>query len=336
LTYKVIKKIKGHYYIYEQESYRQDGKVRTRNRYLGLLHKEVALPIDDVHGKIYETLTVPKETPKDKKINGNKNKDVAERAIINNRTDLNRYRISETAIKKIAEKFIVHLESMGIDTQTMSKIKLRYGTKVGYKKAFSGAYVVYLPKYASGNRTKFQKAIGRALIMSGLELIRKQKPELYDYIKQRFDESYRKTQWMLWNYILNTNDYKKLFKALGLIVFRIYTPIYKSRLPAEDLGLTDFKRKTWQDEIGDLITQVMRKGYKGTLRFWNEKFFKARANEKKATKIYIEQKEKMGIIKKMGGWMKKWRHEMKRAIAKRQAHEEIYRRLVVIKEVFKF
>jgi len=35
MTYRVIKVIKGIPYIYEQESYRKDGKVRTRCRYLG-------------------------------------------------------------------------------------------------------------------------------------------------------------------------------------------------------------------------------------------------------------------------------------------------------------
>ena len=312
MAYKVIKKIKGHFYVYEQETYRQGGKVRTLNRYIGPVKKA----IKGVSGKVLEKST--------------------ERKIIDNRIDLKPYSISEPAIKKISEEFIGHLESMGIDTQAIPKIKFQHGPKVGYKKAFSGAYVVYLPRYSTGKRSKFHKAFGRALTMAGLELIRNQQPVIYDQIQQCFDESYRRTQWMLWQYILNTNDYKKLFKALGLIVFRVYNPIYKSQIPAENLGLTDFERKTWEDEMGDLITQVMKQGYKKTLREWNKNRFKARASEKKAIEVYREQKQKMGIIKKMGGWMKKWRQNMKRAIARRQAHEEIYRRLVVIKEVFKF
>src|SRR4051794_30611635 len=33
--YRVTKTIKGHKYLYEQQTYREGGKVKTRNRYLG-------------------------------------------------------------------------------------------------------------------------------------------------------------------------------------------------------------------------------------------------------------------------------------------------------------
>src|SRR3954452_6242558 len=33
--YRVVKTIKGHQYIYEQQTYREGGHVRTRNRYIG-------------------------------------------------------------------------------------------------------------------------------------------------------------------------------------------------------------------------------------------------------------------------------------------------------------
>ena len=35
MTYRVIKKIKGHSYLYEQSSYRIGEKVKTKSRYLG-------------------------------------------------------------------------------------------------------------------------------------------------------------------------------------------------------------------------------------------------------------------------------------------------------------
>jgi hypothetical protein len=33
--YRVTKTIKGHQYLYEQQTYREGGRVRTRNRYMG-------------------------------------------------------------------------------------------------------------------------------------------------------------------------------------------------------------------------------------------------------------------------------------------------------------
>ena len=33
--YRVIKTVKGHRYVYEQRTWRQGGRVRTENRYIG-------------------------------------------------------------------------------------------------------------------------------------------------------------------------------------------------------------------------------------------------------------------------------------------------------------
>jgi hypothetical protein len=33
--YRVVKTIKGHQYLYEQQTFRENGRVRTRNRYTG-------------------------------------------------------------------------------------------------------------------------------------------------------------------------------------------------------------------------------------------------------------------------------------------------------------
>lgn len=39
MTYRRIKTIKGRQYVYEQESYRENGKVRVRQKYLGPLDR---------------------------------------------------------------------------------------------------------------------------------------------------------------------------------------------------------------------------------------------------------------------------------------------------------
>jgi hypothetical protein len=40
--YRVTKTIKGHQYLYEQQTYRENGRVRTRNRYIGPVAAEGA------------------------------------------------------------------------------------------------------------------------------------------------------------------------------------------------------------------------------------------------------------------------------------------------------
>ena len=40
--YRVVKTIKGHHYVYLQQTYREGNRVRTRNRYLGPAGSETA------------------------------------------------------------------------------------------------------------------------------------------------------------------------------------------------------------------------------------------------------------------------------------------------------
>lgn len=61
MSYLAVKKVKGGYYAYRQESYREGGKVRTRTvEYLGAVDPALASKI-----KTGEVDTVPPKTPKD-------------------------------------------------------------------------------------------------------------------------------------------------------------------------------------------------------------------------------------------------------------------------------
>ena len=45
MSYKVVKKVKGHYYLYIQKSWRENGVVKTESHYLGKVDEAYASQI---------------------------------------------------------------------------------------------------------------------------------------------------------------------------------------------------------------------------------------------------------------------------------------------------
>jgi len=60
MTYRVVKKINGSHYLYEQETYREGGKVRTRSQYLGAVDPVVIKKLK-ARGEPLEAALMPTE-----------------------------------------------------------------------------------------------------------------------------------------------------------------------------------------------------------------------------------------------------------------------------------
>lgn len=308
--YQVIKKVKGHLYLYEQESYRDSsGQVRTKSRYLGR--------VDKYTGEIQQGI---EQEPK---------------SVLINKINLSKYKISLPVLEENYAYLTTLFASLGIDTTDFPKIILRHGKEVKFRKGLAG-YTVYLPKNQTGNREKFKKAYRKAVSLAGLEHIRRQKPLIFNAIKEQFDESYRQTQRHLNAYILNTNDRNRKYKAIVLKFFGIYTPTYGNPLKPDDLGLTDLKRKSWVDEFGDIMAETIRKGFVKVSQENLQKLHKAQNAEKYCVSEYLKQKKETNMLLRLGGWTKKARKAYKRATARKQAQAEMKKKLNILNQIFKF
>ena len=264
MAYQVIRKVKGHYYLYVQESYREGQRVRTRSRYLGRLDKRT--------GEITEQDRQPE-------------------SVLNCRVKLDKYKISVASLEEAYAAFTNTLEKIGINTEHMPEINIKHGKEPSFKQR-GNSFIVYLPRNQTGNRSKFQQAYRKALAKAGLILLADQKPETFSDLKYQFDASYRSTQNLLNTYILNTNDYSRQIKAITLKWFGVFRPTYKNPLKAESLGLTALKREGWQDEYADLMAGIIQKGYEDFYQFWKAEEIKARNAEKKAVAEYLNHKKK--------------------------------------------
>ena len=57
--YRVVKTIKGHSYIYEQQTFRDGGRVRTRNRYIGAASGEKSATVTNTRSRQRGVTTTP-------------------------------------------------------------------------------------------------------------------------------------------------------------------------------------------------------------------------------------------------------------------------------------
>lgn len=315
--YHVIRTVKGNKYLYQQESYRDsNGKVRTKSIYIG--------PVNKYTGEIKEK-SKEEKTPE---------------VLINKIKDIDKYSLNLNTLEENYAHLTSMFERIGVDTQDFPKIILKHNSKSGevkFKKSLvSPHYTVYLPKNQKGNREKFKKAYRKAIAIAGLDYIKKQNPLIFNAIKEKFDKSYRETQKHLNAYILQTNDYNRQYKAIVLKFFGIYRPTYQNPMNPDNLGLTGHKRKNWVDEYGDLMANIVKEGYSKVSKKSLNQFKRAEGNEEYCSKDYLKQKRETGFVFRLAGWTRKAQKAYKRATARRQAQQEMRKKLNVLNEIFKF
>lgn len=326
MTYRVVKRIKGIPYLYEQESFRIGGRVHTQCRSLGAVSGVSGASVGHAparSGGIIGTggsgggsTPSPSEPPP-------KPEEPTPHPQLNIKIDPAKLHISETALRKEHEQAISRLRKIGIDPAGFPGITVRYGKAVGHhRKTLSGrSYVVTVPRWEKGNREKLRAEYRKGLGRATLDVVAQKRPDLMDTITRRFDASYRATQDALSRYIKATNDRNKRFKAIALKYFGMANPIY--HVPPETVGLTEYGlRRDWRDEFASLYAHAQRKGYRRSIQDAQTELAKAQAEEKKA----IEEKAGIFIFRR--------RRRLKRAIARIESQKELLNKLGILQPFF--
>lgn len=360
MVYFVIKTIKGHRYLYEQQTWRDGNHVRTLSRYIGpegqppggggekaennsndKEHGKTGGPDDKtssmfraVQGMVPGQKTTPgagtvggtqtlDKTPPTRAFNDPVSLDIGVR--------LENYAISETALWEEKRGLLRRLEVMGLDTGRFPTIRVRHGLTVAHKrKAFGEGYVVTLPRGGSGNRTRFKREFSRALMRASFDMVREQHPQLYLRIAGLFDESYRKTQQALTTYILNSNDRRRRFKAIALMWWGRYAQVHRSPLKPESLGVIDAsRRKDWVDEVVQIGGELQRRGYGAVRKTYLEGLHRAR-EELETAKAERDQYFKLSPRRRRAN------RRILRADARVKANEEMLRKVEWLKHLFRF
>ncbi len=173
MTCRVVKIIKGHPYLYEQTSYRVNGKVKTESRYLGaldinesleiiLVTQEEVVKITHNMGETIQPVshqekpTEAKNTPpsvQEKTHKSPKSTPLTLQIKANFKT----HKISESATHSQYTRYNDFLQRKGIKSEHIPSLIIKSGSIVNiYKNSFGKGYRVTLPKQTQkGTRSKF-------------------------------------------------------------------------------------------------------------------------------------------------------------------------------------
>jgi len=302
--YQVTKKIAGKSYIYRQRTYREGGKVRTQSQYVGAV---------DEHQD-----WIPKERPRNVKPQSKSNwRDEQSLKLSHIGKPIKKSGVSIKAMEAEYARVVNHLKKLELDPETFPSISLLEGTKASWRRK-EKSYEVTLAPYKNGSgRNRFKKTYRLALAHAFLDSIEVQSPTIYDCLRTVMDVSWFNTKMVVTEHILRSNEPHKAWVTLQFL--------WSGSLPRsleKQLGkrghqkLQAYKPLGWRDEAAELISDVIQRGYKPSIR----KLSKERSKTKAAAKRALGSYKKLSPIARFTAkGRKKWKlykkHESKFLLA---------------------
>ena len=304
MGYLVIKKVKGHSYLYRQKSYRVGGKVKTISEYVG--------PVSGVGGsgaltaaaksaveKRLEAAIRPQErTVADPGGDGaaavakDDPEDSADGGVITTKQpprfrctiDL-AGRVSETRLERESIDFLERMTKRGIDARDVPPLHIKRGRKLGHALR-GGTMTVTVPRGDGANRNEIRKEVYRAQAQGMLGAIARAKPERFLELSLQFDESFRKTNEMLWDWVRHTRAKSKFAKYLCLRWWGNVAQLERA-LPGQEagkIGLTDLSRRGgWEEEVAGVYAAMQMRG--------RAAFFKEQEKEIRMAQAFVVKAE---------------------------------------------
>jgi hypothetical protein len=339
LAYTVTKCVNGRRYRYLQESYRVGSEVHTRSVYLGPVDKTTREAknvsptdpkfVDTVRQEVRDRIVIagspqqPPPTVSPKDIPEFRGTPQGLTIKINCKSKL--IRISRAALEACWRANQKRLLNIGIFPAKVPQLSVEYGMRVRvFKGILSKRYVVTVPRFIKINREKLRFEFFRAISVASIEVLQKERPDLYMRLSLHFDENFLMTQRLLTQYISVTRDFNALAKILMLRCFGNMPPIAGGRLEPEKLGLVEYgRRKTWQDEAASLMAEIQKYG-------WNKAYKNSFVEMKKA------QKAVFCITQDPWQWGKHKRLKLQRAELRIRLNEAKLGKLNILKEIFGF
>lgn len=289
MAYLTVKIIKGNYYLYEQESYRdEDAKVKTKSKYIGPCSASQAIGYS-TRNRFYETGVFDESKPNDKtledlrkitletrkrasnnqksvknnsppkrhkKVNlTNKNKPKYEGLKENGVLKSKYYSVSEGNLKNNLKRVFT---MFGLDQKNSPEIIIKFGANLTSKKSLTGSYIITTPKQ-KGLSQRLRTEVLRCGALIGLEHLKKTKNEAYRELEETFMVNHQTINEGLTRFINLTNRNQRTAEAKSFAVkyfgnmsfLKKLSKNFKYSIKPSSLGLVDFesKRKTWQDDF---------------------------------------------------------------------------------------
>ena len=348
MTYKVVKKVKGHYYLYSQESYRVGRHVKTNSQYLGKIDESYAKSIKNNKSKNHSpnsesnnidiitektfgsTVTsISINNPKSKyppttmkaqfSMFSDKKQSIKnmEYPYLKIKT---KAKLSHSALWSEYRKNINGL-SENYDLNKMPKITIKTGNEIGIKKRKNLNYILTIQN-KKGIRTLAKKEYSKIFARIELDLMKSQNPRMYDKLKFEFQESLKETKKHLKTFVKNhDNHLDKESYNIGLSMFNYANEVKKTKRGKSTVE-----------------TNKLGFGYSGKLNFENEFTYLRQQNPSKLKKqissqirgcksaITRHEKKKVSLIRKS-----KQKRDIKALKSRIKLHGEMLKRIEILK-----
>ena len=337
MAYHVIKTIKGRQYLYRQEGFREGDKVRTRSTYIG--------PVTEANRGLVSksssgsAAASPSESagssfsaskPAERASSGQnaKSPPPASSEIFRSKVNLKKQKISEESLHRQQVIFTNRMASKGVDVSKMPPIVIKRGLSLGHKRSFGKKQLIVTLPRTGVNRGEFRKECFKAQGRLAIEAFSQQQPEKFLKLSQHFDQSFRKSQGLISDYIRNARGKSAKFRAIALKVWGNTAQLHKHLPEPDKVGVYDYSsRKSWQDEAVSIYAEMNRKGASAFRQNLGEKMGMAR-NELDRAETDLKNltffNMKKGSIRRRAA----------RARARYENMREMNRKVEVVKELF--
>jgi hypothetical protein len=359
VSYLALKKVKGNYYLYRQESYREGGKVRTRTlAYYGAVSPSVGQQVEKTKREARQTelkalvynnrktvreilKQTVKETPEHKVITTKKVEPI-KRALIFP-SEIKKYNISVNSLYATRDRYTKRLNAFGISETELPTIKIELGSKDGIKRKKDGSYIVNVRvknklHFRKINRIELWKNYREALGRAYLESIEIHKENEFSNLRCQLDESHKQTRVFLFESLTRTQKpMERLQLSLQLYLWNKVPRQIEKKINPSEVGQANFSTlKDWKKEVCFVMSEVQKKGWKS----FNEKNKLAKEKTKNTirSRKYALKKMSRGekIVAKISGKKRRLLTEILHHEQSLRATQNLEKRLKIIKENLKF
>jgi len=240
VAYQVIKTIKGKKYLYQQESYRDGGKVRSRcvclgpiNPVTGELHAQdqvqqaVRKTVSDVIEATEENDAIlpPSEAEQDSSFPQSVNTtnetpkvslhEHSER-LLQLKSKVEKKNLTRRGFSLAHRTMLTRLRERGLDLDRVPSVVVKDGFKANWSHQKSRNRVVVTIERGNQNRAQIRREVFRGYGRAMIETMRDQQPEEFAKLTLQMEKSFVRSQKLISRFVMLGRDRKKFAKTLSL------------------------------------------------------------------------------------------------------------------------
>lgn len=350
MAYQVIKTIKGRKYLYQQESYREGSRVRTRCVCLG--------SIDPVTGELHErnhvqratTQTVsevieataeePSPTPPPREESSpDRNPEVNTTTprksipqeslrLLKIKANFDRKSLSPENLHLSHRAFLTRMENKGLSLDSLPTVSIRDGLKASTKYNARKNQVTVTLAHRNKHRSVLRRECFRGFGRATLESMKKEQPERFRELTLQMEISFQKTQKLITRFVMLGRDRNRFAKTLSLRFWGNVLQLKRNLLDPERIGLVDdSRRRDWQDELVSIYAAIEQAG---ATRFFADR--KQHFDHSKAEVIAATNALKK--LSRMNPKRRSAKRRLERAKFRFAAQEELMKKIRLVEATF--